>query len=36
MLNPTISEIRSIAKGRYIDVYKNMSKKQLEDLFTKP
>ena len=32
MLNSTISYLRTIAKGRNIDCYKNMSKKQLEDI----
>ena len=36
MLNLSISELRLIAKARNTDGYKNMSKKQLEDLFTKP
>ena len=35
MLNLTISKLRSIAKGTNIDGYKNMSKNQLENLFTK-
>ena len=30
------TELRPIAKGRNKDGYENMSKKQLEDLFTKP
>ena len=36
MLNLTISESRSFARGRNIDGYKDMPKKQLKDLFTKP
>ena len=35
MLNLTITELRSISKGRNIIGYKGMSRKQLEDLFTK-
>ena len=35
MLNLTNSEIKLIAKRRNIDGYKNISKKQLEFLFTK-
>ena len=31
MLNLTISELRSIAKGRTLDGCKNMSKKQLQN-----
>ena len=36
MLDFTISELRSIAKGRSTDGYRNMSKKELEYLFTQP
>ena len=35
MLNLTINELRLIAKRRNMDGYKSLSKKQLEDLFTK-
>ena len=35
MLNLTNSEMKLIAKRRNIDGYKNISKKQLEFLFTK-
>ena len=31
-----ISKLTSIANGRKLDGYKNMSKKELEDLITKP
>ena len=36
MLNQTINELRSVAKGRNIDGYKNISKNKLDDLFFKP
>ena len=36
MLDFTISELRSIAKGRSTDGYRHMSKKELEYLFTQP
>ena len=36
MSNLTINELRSIVKGRNIDGYTYISKKQLKDLFTKP
>ena len=36
MSNLTISELRSIVKGRNIDGWQNLSKKELEDLLPKP
>ena len=36
ILNLTINGLRSISKRRSIDDYQSMSKKELEDLFTKP
>ena len=36
MLKQIINELRSVAKGRNIDGYKNMSKNKLDDLFFKP
>ena len=36
MLNVTVSELRSIVKGSNMDGYKNMSQKQLGNLFNKP
>ena len=35
MLSLTISELISIAKRRNIDSYKGVSRKELEDLFSK-